>query len=290
MKNISYAVRNTLVLLLVFVLFAGIAWGYINYYQEPKIVELEKDLQTKKEDLAQKEQIAARYATVAQTYSEASAYFKNYEKALYQSNNEDKVFDFLTTVNRGRAYNDFNFTFIDSAIFSKYGVLNMQINGSGYYRNVVNFVRAIELSEPLNKVRNLNITPIFKDSSYSYVDYSFDLTSYYDRTKIIEERTLEADYFAYASLKNPFYPLIRGVKPNTSNKINVSQSEIIALSSGSIFLIGQDGIMHQLYIGDEVYLGQLTAINLQKRTATFTLNKGGIIDRVTIGNKTENEE
>lgn len=290
MKNLSYAIRNTLVLLLVLILFAGVAWGYLNYYQEPIIVELQKELKTRQQVLAQKEKIAARYDEVLKSYNEASKYFENYEKALYQSNNEDKVFDFLTGVNRGRAFNNFNFTFVDSVNYEKYGVINMEITGTGYYRNVVNFVRAIELSEPLNKVRNMSITPVKQDSNYNYVTYSFDLKSYYDRTKILEERTLKADYFAYASLPNPFYPLIRDIKPNVSNKVNVSQSKLIALSSGTVFLIDQNGIMHELQIGDEVYLGYLGNINLQNRTATFVLNKGGIIEKVTIGNKLKNDE
>ncbi len=290
MKSITYALRNTLVLLVVLILFAGAAWGYLTYYQEPKIAELQKELAAKQKELARKEKIAARYDILTKTYEEASIYFKNYEKALYQSNNEDKVFDFLTAINRGNAHNDFNFVFIDSTVYEKYGVINMEISGTAYYRNLVNFVRAIELSEPLNKVRNMNISPVKKDSSYNYVEYSFDLTGYYDRTKILEERNLAADYNAYASLSNPFYPLIHDVKPNLSNEINVSQSELIALSAGSIFLIDQNGIMHQLELGDEVYLGRLSAINLQNRTATFTLNKGGIIDQVTVGDETINEE
>ncbi len=290
MKRISYANRNTLVLLLVLILFAGVAWGYISYYQEPIVSKLQKDLAAKEKELTQKEAIAARYDILLKTYREANEYFKNYDKALYQSNNEDKIFEFLTALNRGSAYNDFNFIFADSTTYEKYGVLSMEINGSGYYRNVVNFVRAIELSEPLNKVRNLNISPIKKDSSYNYVQYSFDLTSYYDRTKILEKRTPEANYNTYASVFNPFYPLIHDIKPNLSDKINVNRSELIAFSTGSVFLIDQNGILHQLKIGDEVYLGRLSDINLRDRTATFTLNKGGIIDEVTLGNKIKIEE
>lgn len=290
MKNLSYAVRNSLVLLVVLLLFGGVAWGYIHFYQQPKLVKIEKELQEKRKELVKKEKIAGRYQTVLKTYREANAYFNNYDKALYQSNNEHAIFDFLADVNRGRAYNNFNFTFVDSATYPKYGVINMEISGTGYYRNVVNFVRAVELSEPLNKVRNMSITPIRQDNSYNYITYSFDLKSYYDRTKIIEERLLESEYVAFNSVENPFYPLIHGIMPNTSNKINISQSELIALSSGSVFLIDQNGIMHQLEIGEEVYLGYLSDINLQKRTATFILNVGGIIEKVTIGNKSKNNE
>lgn len=284
----SYALRNTLVLLVVLLLFVVAGWGYLNYWQQPVIESLDEELTALQDELQEKEQIAARYGALAQSYEEASAYFNNYDKGLYTSSDEDKVFDFLTTVNRGRALNDFNFTFIDSATYSKYGTLSMNINGSGAYRNVVNFIRAIELSEPLNKVRNMNISPVKIDSSYNQVQYSFDLTSYYDRTEILEPRTLDISYDSYAAIHNSFYPLIRDIKPNVANEINVSQSELIALSGNKIFLIDQNGEMQQLQIGDEVYLGRLSDINLQDRIASFTLNKGGIIEKVTLGE--ENEE
>lgn len=289
MSNISYAIRNSLVLFLVLILFAGSGWAYIIYYQEPEIEKLTANLAEKKDELAKKTKIAARFDVILKSYNEANRYFENYDKALYQSSNEDHVFDFLTTINRGVAFNNFNFTFVDSTVHEKYGLMSMEITGTGYYRNVVNFVRAIELGEPLNKVRNVSITPIYQDSSYNYVQYNFDLTSYYDRTKILEPRNLGVGFDAYASVDNPFYPLIHNIEPNISNEVNVSQSSLIALSSGAVFLVDQNGKMRQLQIGDKVYLGYLSDINLQNRTATFTLNKGGIIERVTIGNEPKTE-
>lgn len=289
MNKIGFAIRNTLILLLVLILLAGSGWAYITYFQKPEIEKLATKLEVQKNEMVQKEKIAARFNVILKTYNEASRYFKNYDKALYQSSNEDKVFDFLTTVNQGYAFNDFNFAFVDSTVFTTYGVMNMKITGTGHYRNIVNFVRALELSEPLNKIRNLNIKPVKQDSSYNNVEYSFDLTSYYDRTRIIEPRSLNAGYNAFASVNNPFYPLIHDIKPNTSNKVNIGQSKLIALSSGSVFLIDQNGKMRHLQLGDKVYLGYLSDINIQARTATFTLDKGGIIERVTIGNEPKKE-
>ncbi|MBN2731054.1 MAG: type 4a pilus biogenesis protein PilO [Balneolaceae bacterium] len=284
----SYAVRNTLILLVVLILFVAGGWAYIHYFQVEKIDTLKVQVEEKRQELQQKQQIADQYSSIAQTYQEASDYFNNYNKALYRSSDEDKVFDFLTTLNRGAANNDFNFAFSDSTIHPKYGILNMEISGEGSYRNFFNFVRAIELSKPLNKVKNVSVTPIKVEDEYGRVNYSFNLESYYDRSEILEEPPLEVFTGAYTSVHNPFFPLVRDVQPNTENKINVEQSQLVALSTDRVFLIDQTGVMQQVRIGEEVYLGKLSSINLSNRSATFTLNKGGIVETVTLEVQNEN--
>lgn len=284
----SYAVRNTLILLVVLILFVAGGWGYIHYFQVEKIDTLGVQVEEKRQELQQKQQVANQYNAIAQTYQEASDYFNNYNKVLYRSSDEDKVFDFLTTLNRGAANNDFNFAFSDSTIHSEYGILNMEITGEGSYRNFVNFVQAIELSKPLNKVKNVSVTPIKVEDEYGRINYSFNLESYYDRSEILEEPALEVFTGAYASVYNPFFPLVRNVQPNSENMVNVEQSHLVALSTDRIFLVDQTGVMQQVRIGEEVYLGKLSSINLSNRSATFTLNKGGIVETVTLEVQNEN--
>lgn len=296
----SYAIRNSLILLVVLLLFAGGGWAYIEYFQVDKIEQLETQVAQRNQKLQQMQQVADQYTALAQAYEEARAYFNNYEKALYLSSDEDKVFDFLTTLNRGQAYNDFSFAFTDSTVQNRYGIMNIEIAGEGSYRNVVNFIRGIELSKPLNKVRNVTITPAGPGEAeegaeadananrFNRVNYSFDLHSYYDRSEILERPSFDIFSGMYASVHNPFFPLVRDVQPNTEDQVNVEQSHLVALSSDRVFLIDQNGVMRQIRIGEEVYLGKLTSINLSNRTATFTLNKGGIVKSITLEVENEN--
>lgn len=279
----SHAIRNTLILVIVFILFAGLGWGYIYYYQKPEIEKLQEQVDNKHTELQQNQQIASQFEAISETYQEASQYFNNYEKALYTSSNEDNVYDFLNSLNAGESFNNFNFTFTDSVIHNNYGILNMQISGDGAYRNVVNFVRQVELSKPLNKVKNVTITPAETEGEFNRVEYTFYLESYYDRSKILEDPSLNISSNVYASVYNPFFPLIRSVfKPNTAGFVDISKSRLVALSTDRVFIVDQNGVMQQVKVGEEVYLGRLSSINLNTKTATFTLNKGGIVKRETL--------
>lgn len=279
----SYALRNTLILLVVLLLIVGGGWSYLYFVQEARITELDKTVTTKRQDLKQKQQIASQYPTLVENLENAKYYFNNYDKALYLDNNEDQVFDFINNINSGSAYTDFTFAFQDSTIEGEYGIITMKITGEGYYRNFNNFIRKIELSKPLNKTEQYTVTPINELEEYGKITYSFILKSYYDRSRIIENPTFDISSNTLASVYNPFYPMIQeDLKPNEDNLVNIEESDVIAISSDRVFLLDQNKYLKRLHLGDEVYLGNLETINLQNRSATFRLNKGGIVELVTL--------
>jgi hypothetical protein len=118
--------------------------------------------------------------------------------------------------------------------------------------------------------------------SYGKVNFTFSLASFYNRSAELSQSGMGITNNIFGSVHNPFYPLIRSIKPNEDNLINVEQSTLLALSADRIFLIDQKGVLQNLSIGEDVYLGELTSVSINRGTATFVLNKGGIIERVTL--------
>lgn len=266
----------------VLVLFVSTGWSYLKFVQEARIEELEVELAAKQTELNRKQAIADQYETLIEQTQNARYYISNYDKVLYTSSNEDKVFDFLNQLNTGNSVVDFSFAFVDSTTQGEYGIINMDISGSGYYRNVINFIRKIEYSKPLNKVSQLTISPINDLENYGRVNFSFALRSFYDRIRLLENPSYDITSNTLRALYNPFFPLIRDIEPNEEDLTNVENSTLLALSNEKVFLLDQNGMMQKIEIGDEVYLGTLESINLNERSATFELNKGGLIERVTL--------
>lgn len=272
-----------MILLLVLLLFSGGGWSYLNFVQEARIESLDAELTEKEAELNEKQQIADQYPVLLEQFENATFYFNNYDKALYATSDEDRVFSFINNLNRNNSVTDFTFAFVDSSQVGEHGIITMDITGEGYYRQFVNFIRKIELSKPLNKIDNMTINPINDLENYGRVNYSFTLESYYDRARLLENPTFSITSSTYRSVYNPFYPLIReDIEPNTDNLTNVEASTMFALSADRVFMIDQNGMMQRIRIGDPVYLGSLTSIDLKNRTATFRLNKGGIVELVTL--------
>jgi len=286
----SYGLRNTIILLVVLTTFIGGGWSYIYFYQQPKLEDLEQNVEQTRQELNQKQQKADQLPMLENQFKEATKFFNNYNKGLYPNNNEDNVYDFLDRVSTGSAYTEFTFSFSDSTTYNQYGVISMKVTGQGYYRNFINFIRQVELSKPLNKVSQVTVNPINELDSYGKVNYQFSLDSFYDRVKLLGEADLTINNNLLGSVYNPFYPFIRSVKENEDNLVNVENSELLAISSNKIFLLDQQGIMQRLTEGDEVYLGELSSIDIDEGTASFTLNKGGIVERITLQVNNDEED
>lgn len=286
----SYGLRNTLILLLVLTLCIGAGWSYIYFIQEPMITELKTEVDQTRQELNEMQQVAHQYPVLLEQYEKATEYINNFNKVLYPSSDEDYVFDFLNRVNQGQAYTDFTFSFSDSTAKGAYGVMTVEVTGSGYYRNFMNFIRQIELSKPLNKINGIRINPINDPESYGHVNFNFTLSSLYDRKQVTEQPELAVTNNLRNSFHNPFFPLIRSVKANEENLVNVEQSSLLAVSSNKIFVLDQNGVMHKLQKGDKVYLGNLKSINVSQGSASFVLNKGGIIEQVTLQINNEDNE
>jgi hypothetical protein len=280
----SYALRNTLILLFFFILLAGGGISYIYFVQNSQIEELEEDLAANRAEYNELSAIADTYPFVQQAVESAEEFIENYDKSLFPNHQPDQIYKFLSEINFTWPRVEFNFTFSDSSNVEQYGIITSSVSGLGSYRAIYEFINHIENSMPVQKIRNLQISPINQVGEYGNANFTFDIDSYYDRSN--QFNTEEEDLFMAmrepALFHNPFFPLIRDIEPNEENLTDVENSRLIGLSNSRIFLRNQQGELVNKMVGDPVYLGILRAINVQAGTATFRLNKGGIIEDVTL--------
>lgn len=284
----SYAVRNTIILLVALLIIAGGAYGYITFFQLPKLENLESTYTEKQEDFNEKRATSDAFPQLNETYQMALSIIESYDKSLYPAPQPDDVFDYLNYISNSNPSSKvyFDFAFNDSTAQDQYGIIRSDINGYGRYSNVVNFINKIENSQLLNKVRTLDLIPAGGEGEeLDEVSFTFVLESYYERIPIQEsaENINQLALNEEVSVYNPFFPLIQpSIPPNVDNLINVEESRLIGLTDSRVFIVDQAGNITSLRKGDQVYLGVLESIDLGNKSATFNLNKGGITELVTL--------
>jgi len=281
----SYALRNTIILLVTLFIIIGGEWAYIQFFQKPELEKLEESLQQKQSDLNSKLSIVSGYEDLVNTYERAVERIESYDKALYESNNPDDVYDYLNKINTGNSFLTYDYLYSDSIIYDQYGAITSDLSGSGSYASLVNFINKLENSKLINKVSNVNISSAGTPENYNEVSFSFTLNSLYERVQVLEDIDTENIIRTNpeVSTYNPFYPLIRDTfEPNDEGLLNVETSRLVGLSGNKVFAIDQNGNLVTLREGDRVYLGTLQSIDITARTATFQLNKGGIIESITL--------
>ena len=72
--------------------------------------------------------------------------------------------------------------------------------------------------------------------------------------------------------------------------LDVQAADLLAIIPEGAFLSNSSGTTYLLWEGDKVYLGYLTEIDYDKNVVHFVLNKGGIIEKITLSlDKKENK-
>jgi len=278
----TYAIRNTLILLFVLLLIAAGGYTLIRFYQSPQIEKLKGDVETKQTDYDSKRKIADGLPSLELQFAESKEFIDNYDKTLFRTNNPDQVYRFLSILSDTDPI-QFDYVFNDSTRTDRYGIVTSQVVGKGPYRAVLNFMTRIENSEPVQKIDDLVISPVGQVNEYTYVTFNFKLRSYYDNQNYFNARNTPgvSEQVEFAS-HNPFFPLIRNVEPNTDDLIDVEQSQMVGIGNGIVYLLDQNGRLQTLRERDRVYLGSLESININQSNATFRLNKGGIVETVSL--------
>lgn len=343
-----YAIRNSIILFVILVLFGAGGWTYMHYTQDEQIAKWQHNLQRAQNELADINSLIDQYDPVHEKLVNRRKDYLAYNKMLFPENSQSIIYGFLNSINHGRSYIDYDLNYLDTKDFARYGIVRTGLKGTGYFRNLFRFVTALEQSGPLNKITMLHIETIDEPGSIGKVKIQMQIESYFakhpkdtdysDRLWVkpaivqtystpndtaplevsLKQGTIlsqlkqqgEYTYVKFGKLQgwisadditdkakaldlhikrvsasrmyNPFYPLIHSIPKNDEGLVDVDQSSLIALSAETAYLIDQTGNLVNLNIGDEVYLGWLKKIDQMKQTAHFTLNRGGVIEKVVL--------
>src|SRR5690554_5591497 len=104
----SYALRNTLILLTSLILLAGGGWLYITFSMDSVISEQEAEINQKQTQLDQLNTKASDYLLVQERHATLKYQYENHNKELLIDNNVATVYEYLRRINRGPAYTAMN--------------------------------------------------------------------------------------------------------------------------------------------------------------------------------------
>jgi len=275
----SYSIRNTLVLALTFFLLAGGCAIWLYYYEYKPLETKEEVIQNQRVQLASLKSDADRFNQVYDAYTTLNHNIDNYPKTLFPDNRLSGLYDYMRKADPEAAF--MNFVFTDSTRHGKYGRIRFTIDGATDYRQLRDYIYTIENATPLVKFTSLQIRPSNNRDNLHEVGFRIYAESYYDRTgrnaKLAEAKPIKA-----GRQNNPFFPLVHDVPANEHNRIDVERSRLTAMGQNFIFLIDQNGLLQRLETGNRVHLGHLESISKDQQSATFFLNKGGLVERITL--------
>lgn len=201
---------------------------------------------------------------------------------------QSKFFDFVNRVSFN--FSPHSFVNIEYRTVEKEEHFNKFIyglNGTATFNDLYKLIYAIEQSKELKKVSNVALTNFVKVDEEGFahylVNYKFDTSVYFSDNDRFASSSIKENRLTANPLYDVFYPLIRNeIPPNVDNLLDVQNAQLLALIPEGAFLANANGDTYLLWEGDEVYLGYLTEIDYQNSQVHFIMNKGGIIEKVTL--------
>lgn len=290
--------KNTLVLLLLFILISAGGSIYSFMIQKGAINDKEKRMNELNETNYDPEALSEQLSDLESRAAKLDSTLVSRDFLIPENLPQSRFFDFVNDISSHFALHSYvDILYNELKEEAHFNYYEYTVRGTATYNNLFELVYGIEVSKDLKKITSINLKDFVKvdDDGYAHylVNFTLDVSVYFAEsnrftTADVKEKDLHPD-----KLYNVFYPLIRQeIPPNEDELLDVQTATLLALVPEGAFLSDGSGKTYLITEGDKVYLGYCTEVNYISNEAAFILNKGGLIDRVRLklGEKNETEE
>jgi hypothetical protein len=280
--------RSTLGLVALLIIILAVGGIYLFMFQRGAINERQEKLNELNANVFDPEELIKRYQSLEKRSAELDSILSARTFNIPQNISSIKFFNFINNiVSNFSPYTQVNVEYLDQVKDKEFFVHQYKLSGSGYFNEVYSLIYAIEQSKELKKINKLklgNLIRTDKDGVPLFL-VSFDMTAqiYYSSDNRFAPAVSQENNLATGPLYDAFYPLIRNeIPPNVDNLLDVQGAKLLALIPEGAFVADTKGNTYLVWEGEQVYLGYLTKIDYDNNTVSFILNKGGIIEKVTL--------
>lgn len=291
----SGKVKNTIILFVILLLIGIGGAVYTFVMQKGKIDEREKKIEDLMMYQMDTEALIEQLTILKDRVAELDSILALRKYNIPQNLSQSSFYDFVNKVTFSFSPNSFvNIEYDRVENLENFSYYVFRLSGTADFNDLYKLIYAIEQSKELKKVTSSsmnNFVEVDEERVPHYlVTFNISAAVYFS----VHDRFASAELVENRLVPNPvydiFYPLIRNeIPPNTDNLLDVQDASLLALIPDGAFMADPEGNTFLLWEGDKVYLGYLTEINYEKNSVEFILNKGGIIEKVSLSleNSTE---
>jgi len=275
---------SVLALLIIILVAGGI---YIFVIQRGDISERQEKLDELNKNVYDPVELDNRYQELERRSAELDSILAHREFNIPQNISSIKFYNFINNIVANfPKETTVNVEYLRQAPDKEFFFHEYKLTGGGNYNDVYKMVYAIEQSKELKKISKVTLTNLVKtDKEIPLFLVNFELIAqvYYSSDNRFAPAEYVENNLATGPIYDAFYPLIRNeIPPNVDNLLDVQGARLLALIPEGAFVADNKGNTYLIWEGEQVYLGYLTKIDYDNNTVSFILNKGGIIEQVTL--------
>ncbi|MBK9096966.1 MAG: hypothetical protein IPM14_02370 [bacterium] len=275
---------SVLALLIIILVAGGI---YIFVIQKGDITERQEKLDELSKNVYDPVELEDRYNNLQKQSAELDSILANRKFNIPQNISSIKFYNFVNNIvaNFPRE-TTVNIEYIGQTPDKEFFFHEYKLTGAGNYNDFYKLVYAIEQSKELKKISKVALSNLVKtDEEVPLFLVSFEMMAkvYFSSDNRFAPAEYAENNLGTGPVYDAFYPLIRNeIPPNVDNLLDVQGARLLALIPEGAFVADNKGNTYLVWEGEQVYLGYLTKIDYDNNTVSFILNKGGIIEQVTL--------
>jgi hypothetical protein len=275
---------SVLALLIIILVAGGI---YIFVVQHGDISERQEKLAELNKNVYDPVELENRYHELERRSAELDSILANRKFNIPQNVSSIKFYNFVNNIVANfPKETTVNIEYLRQAPDKEFFFHEYKLTGGGNYNDVYKMIYAIEQSKELKKIEKLSLSNLVKtDDEVPLFLVNFELIAqvYFSSDSRFAPAEFVENNLSTGPIYDAFYPLIRNeIPPNVDNLLDVQGARLLALIPEGAFVADNKGNTYLVWEGEQVYLGYLTKIDYDNNTVSFILNKGGIIEQVTL--------
>jgi len=280
--------KNTLILLVIFLVLIALASVYLFIIQKGKIEDRQKRIQELSLNSYNTEELLEQLKALKKRVAQLDSILAIRKYNIPIQTPQSKFYDFINDISyyfQPESY--VNIEYVEAIEGKEYHSYTYKVTGTTYFDEFYYLVYAIEQSKELKKISSCTIDNFVfvEQSGIPHYQVGFNLTVkvFFSSSDRFVSSNFRENQLRPNTIYDIFYPLIRNeIPPNTDGLLDVQTAQLLALIPDGAFLSDAKGNTYLLWEGDKVYLGYLTAIDFEKNQVDFILNKGGLIEKINL--------
>lgn len=282
--------RRRFVLFVLIFITAALSYYFVEYSYQKELIELSKKSENENEKLFDDKSPAELISILQEKIDSLESNIKVQEKRIPYYSSPIQVYDrVIQIINLLDEKLDVNLDKLSSENINDFRMEKFQIKGEGKFKYLFALINLFETSPELYKINIKEIKQIFSPNKDGKMEekvlFNFTLDAFYTLNpefnfdSTLSNKNLRTVFY----ISDLFESLIKMEIPsNEEGLFEVDGAKLLAIMPDAVYLIDKKGNSFTLAEGDEVYLGYLTKIDYQNHSCEFLLNKGGILERVSL--------
>jgi hypothetical protein len=285
---VTYKIRNTLILVVIWAVGALSAGSYWAFVQPGQIKKINKEILTINKELEDLPGLTDEVQRLTAQYQDVKRRYDSRSKEIPQFDISSQTYGYMSQGIDEAGFLKFDMKFLGTQEKGSWGynAYNL-VQGEAQFENLFKFVYFLENGRRLYKIAAMRleqreaIDPDTKDIT-KWISFDMEIHAFFVRN--IQELGTSLAAKSLAMIPSPYDPF-RGMITQTlaseppEGEINADQLVVKAVLPGKAFVLADNALI-VLHTGDKVWRGNVTRMNPAESTVEFTLDEGGVVRKL----------